>query len=100
VSLLPVELPRKDIPSIFFLGYSASGEKFDCEGESYDASPEDHEFAKEFIVLAEKLLLDGIIKPHPKDVRVGIEGILDGMQEIEDGKVSGVKLVYTIGDQS
>jgi hypothetical protein len=97
VSLLPVELPRKDVRNVFFLGYTMSGEPFEIEGQVWDAVPEDHQLGKDFIAVAEKLLQEGNVRPHPADVRVGIEGILHGMQEIKDGKVSGVKLVYRIG---
>ena len=91
------EFPRDDVRNIFFLGYTMSGELFEIEGQVWDAVPEDAELGKRFVALAEKLLQEGKIRPHPADVRVGIEGILDGMQEMKDGKVSGVKLVYRIG---
>jgi len=48
--------------------------------------------------LPEKLLEQGVIKPHSASVRTGIKGILDGMQEIKEGKVSGQKPVYRIVD--
>lgn len=83
--------------SQFFLGYTIGGEEFVIESERWPAVPEDLEFAKNFMIVAEQLLLDGKIKPHPADVRHGIENILSGMQEMKEGKHSGVKLVYRIG---
>ena len=92
-----MKFPRDDVRNVFFLGYTIGGEVFEIEGQVWDTVPEDYELGKKFIALAEKLLEDGKIRPHPADVRVGIEGILDGMQEMKDGKHSGVKLVYRIG---
>lgn len=92
-----IEFPRGDVRNVFFLGYTIGGEIFEIEGQVFDAVPEDAELGKKFIALAEELLKEGKIRPHPVDVRVGIENILDGMQEMKDGKVSGVKLVYKIG---
>ncbi|KAG0650013.1 ACT-toxin biosynthesis S2 [Hyphodiscus hymeniophilus] len=97
VALLPVEFPREDVKNVFFLGYTLGGEVFEIEGEVWPAVPDDFELSKKFVTLTEKLLEQGKIKPHPADVRDGIENILDGMQEMKDGKHSGVKLVYRIG---
>jgi hypothetical protein len=97
VCLLPVEFPRDDVRSVFFLGYTIGGEPFEIEGEVWDAVPEDFELAKRFFALTEELLEEGKVRPHPADVRVGMEGILGGMQEMKDGKHSGVKLVYRVG---
>ncbi len=99
VNLMGVpDFPREDVRNIFFLGYTALNEEFEIEGEVWPAVPEDFELAKNFCDLAEKLLEQGKIKPHPASVRRGIEGILEGMQELKEGKVSGVKLVYRIGE--
>jgi hypothetical protein len=39
-----------------------------------------------------------MIKGHPASARESdLSGILDGMQELTEGKVSGVKLVYRVG---
>lgn len=81
----------------FFLGYTLGGEEFEIEGQVWPAVPEDFELGKKFMSVAEKLLEEGKIRPHPVDARVGIETILGGMQEMKDGKHSGVKLVYRIG---
>jgi hypothetical protein len=97
VCLLPVEFPRADVRNDFFLGYTLGGEEFEIEGQVWPAVPEDFELGKKFMSIAEKLLEQGNIQPHPADIRVGIENILGGMQEMKDGKHSGVKLVYRIG---
>jgi len=93
-----IEFPRKDVKNVFFLGYTITGEAFEIEGERWDAVPEDFELAKRFMVLGEKLLGKQLIRGHP--VRLGeggLGGVLGGMKELKDGRVSGVKLVYRVG---
>jgi hypothetical protein len=80
------------------LGYTVSGERFVIEGQEWPANSEDFELGKTFVTLAEKLLEANLIKNHPvKLMEGGLEGILDGMQYLKDGKVSGVKVVYQVG---
>ena len=56
-------------------------------------------FAKMFWGLSEKLLKDGKVKVHPLSVRPGgLKGVLDGLQEMREGKVSGTKLVYKVSE--
>jgi hypothetical protein len=92
-----VDQPREDIKNVFILAYTMTGEEFYYEGETWSAVPEDYEFAVKMLSLVEPLLEKGLIKAHPSQVREGgLEGILDGMQQLKDGKVSGAKLVYRI----
>lgn len=98
-SLLPEECPRKDVKSIFFLGYSLSGEDYIFESEFYAAEPESFAFAKQYLPLVETLWSQGKWKAHPARVGDGgLLGVFAGMQEMQEGKVSGVKLVYRVGD--
>ena len=61
------------------------------------AKPEDFHFAKEFWNLATKLLASQRFIVHPvKSGSGGLTGVLDGLKELKEGKVSGVKLVYRI----
>lgn len=99
VNLLGVESQRSDVRSVFYLGYSASGESFIFEGQHFPAKPEDFVFAKSFSAVAERLWMEGKWKSHP--VRVGsggLIGVLDGMKQMKEGKVSGEKLVYLVDD--
>jgi hypothetical protein len=96
VNLMGIDMPRADVRNIFFLGYTVTGEAFEIEGQHWAAVPGDFELAKKFAVLTEKLLESGLLKTHPAKVRDGLEGVLDGMQESKEGKVSGVKLVYRV----
>ncbi|KAF4625591.1 hypothetical protein G7Y89_g12576 [Cudoniella acicularis] len=97
VNLMDTPNPRQDVKSIFPLGYTVMGEEFVIEGVTWPASKEDFELTKKFISLTEKLLEAEVIKGHPVSLRVGgLDGVLGGMQELKEGKVSGVKLVYRV----
>ncbi|KAL3963175.1 hypothetical protein ACCO45_000179 [Purpureocillium lilacinum] len=95
-SLSSVDFPRKDCSSGFTLAYTALGEAFTFGDIKIPAKPEDYEFAKMFWELSRELLAEGKIKAHPRRVRQGLEGVLEGLQELKDNKVSGEKLVYTL----
>jgi len=65
----------------------------------FPASKEDFEFAKMFWELSTKLVASKQISVHPPKVgKGGLKGVLEGMQEMREGKVSGVKLVYKVGE--
>ncbi|KAI0489983.1 putative zinc-binding oxidoreductase ToxD [Xylaria cf. heliscus] len=100
-NLLGVDCPREDVESIFFLGYSLSGESYIFEAERFPAQPEDLEFARKWIPMAEGLWAGGKLKTHPERVgEGGLLGCLDGMEEMRRGRVSGVKLVYRVDETS
>lgn len=61
------------------------------------AKPQDFEFAKTFWELATKLIASQQLTVHPAKIGSGgFEGVLDGLNQLKEGKVSGVKLVYRI----
>ena len=97
-SLLPVEkLPREDVSNKFTLAYTALGDRFIYNSIEFPASKDDHAFMVDFQSLTSKLLEQGKIKPHPHHVKQGgLEGILEGLQELRERKVSGEKLVYLL----
>lgn len=99
VNLMGIDISRHDIESYFPLGYTVVGEEFMYEGSVWSAQPKDFELTKKFVSVAEDLLGAGLIKPHPVDLRKGgLDGILSGMQDLKDGKVSGAKLVYRVSE--
>jgi hypothetical protein len=54
----------------------------------FPANSEDFEFAKKFWELATGLLADKKLKVHPVKLGSGgLDGVLDGMQQLKDGKV-------------
>ncbi|KAH7403437.1 putative zinc-binding oxidoreductase ToxD [Cadophora sp. MPI-SDFR-AT-0126] len=100
VTLLSVPMSRPDVETIFFLAYTVSGEEFEMEGEVWPASKEDNLLARRFVGVCDELLREGRIKTHPVSKREGgLEGILGGMMEMKEGKISGQKLVYRINDE-
>jgi NADPH:quinone reductase-like Zn-dependent oxidoreductase len=88
--------PRQDVDSRSTFAYLTMGEEFEKKGNSYPADSEEHEAAKNFWAEAQKLFEQGKLKTHPTDVRNGIDGIPQGLDDLKEGKVSGKKLVYTI----
>ena len=98
-SLLPVKLERENVKDRFTLAYTVIGEGFDFGPNPFPAKPEDKAFAEGFLPIAEKILADGKFKVHPPKVLPGgLKGVLEGLQAMKEGKVSGEKLVYNVAD--
>ncbi|KAK4497304.1 hypothetical protein PRZ48_011754 [Zasmidium cellare] len=97
-TILGQKLPeRKDVESKTTLMYTIFNEAFSKAGRDTPAIPEDFEFAKEIFDITEKLLAEGNLKTHPAKVGPkGLEGVLQGMEDMKNEKVSGAKLVYRV----
>ncbi|KAH8676757.1 chaperonin 10-like protein [Tricladium varicosporioides] len=81
------------------LGYTVIGETFPFGPKTYPASGEDFEFGKMFWEMSRRLLGEGKVKTHRHELDrggEGLEGVLAGMEELRQGRVSGIKLVYKI----
>lgn len=80
-------------------GYDTMGESYYWLGQTpVTPDPEDMRFYQSFLALTQPLLQNGQIKPLPAAVSKngsGLKGALKGLEEMEEGKVSGEKLVYT-----
>jgi NADPH:quinone reductase-like Zn-dependent oxidoreductase len=95
-STLPVQFPREDVVSTFILGYTVVGEAFH-KIVDFPAKPEDYEFATKFYRIAEQLLNEQKLLPHPIEVREGgLEGVPGGLEDLKAGRVRARKLVYPI----
>lgn len=97
-SLLVVnKFPRDDVSNTATLAYTGFGEKF-SKGDNTWPAKEDHlDLQDKFWKLVGELLAQGKIRPHPQEVRDGgLEGVLDGLEDLRQEKVSGVKLVYRV----
>ncbi|KAH8426388.1 zinc-binding alcohol dehydrogenase family protein [Aspergillus melleus] len=98
-ALLVVKIERENVNDRWTLGYTILGEAFKFGDIPFPAKPEDMEFAKKFWATAEQLLAQGKVKPHPLKVNPGgLRGVLDGMKAMQEGKVSGEKLVYRVAE--
>ncbi|POR33097.1 Protein TOXD [Tolypocladium paradoxum] len=95
-ALLRIEFPRSDVSVSSTLAYTAFGEAFQIGDNKVPAKPEDLEYASKFWDLTRDLLEAGKIKVHQARVEHGLEKVLDGLQALEQNKVSGEKLVYTV----
>ncbi|KAK0666468.1 putative zinc-binding oxidoreductase ToxD [Cercophora samala] len=86
------------IDSGFTFAYTALGEAFK-KAVDIPAVEGDFEFAKQFWELARELLAQGKVKTVEAEVnrggKGGLEGVLVGLRELKEGRVSGRKLVYT-----
>lgn len=79
--------------------YTIFNDPFTKAGRDQPAVPEDFEFAKQFFDITEKLLAEAKLKTHPEKVgEKGLEGALQGMQDMKNDNVSGNKLVYRVRD--
>jgi hypothetical protein len=77
------------------VAYTVVGEYFSLgEGTEFPAKPEDFEFGMMFWELSRGLLAEGKIKIHRPSVNKygkGLEGIVEGMDAMRQGRVSGYK---------
>lgn len=79
------------------MAFTAVGEAFEIGGFQVPAKPQDHDFAVMFTRLTQDLFSKQKFKVHPVSVQQGgLDAVLGGLQRIREGKVSGVKLVYTV----
>lgn len=96
-NLLRANISRQNVNSRATLGYTFIGEAFDFGSTSIPARPQDKAFGEKFLAVAEPLLAEGKIKHHPLHVGTGgLKGVLDGLQRMREGQVSGEKLVYNV----
>ncbi|KAF4302854.1 Protein TOXD [Botryosphaeria dothidea] len=97
-ALLPVkDFPRKDVENETTFAYTAFGEEYRKGTRTTAARPQDLEFAAKFWKATSELLEQGKIKVHPPELREGgLAGVLNGLNDMRQDKVSGVKLVYKV----
>lgn len=99
ISYPPVSTSRTDVATVGTLMYSIFGEPFEKKGNEFPRKAEDFEFTKRFMAITEMLLASGDLQPHIEVVGSGgLEGVLQGLEQLKDGKVSGHKLVYSVAD--
>lgn len=98
-ALLTVNVERENVKDRWTLAYTTIGEAFNFGPAKFPAKPEDKAFFEGFLPVAEKLLNEKKIKVHPVKVQPGgLKGVLQGMQDMKEGKVSGEKLVYNVAE--
>ncbi|KAF2154561.1 GroES-like protein [Myriangium duriaei CBS 260.36] len=96
--LLPTDFEREKVDLQETRAYMSTGEDIDYFGLPLKKDLNEFEWLKEFWRRSTELFRDGKVKVHPLEVRKsGLEGISEGLDDLRDGKVSGVKLVYNVG---
>ncbi|OQV09348.1 Alcohol dehydrogenase GroES-like domain-containing protein [Cladophialophora immunda] len=88
--------PRDDAEKIYPLAYLSVGERVKKAKIEFPPSQRDFDFVSDWMLLVEELLQKGLLKPHPRQVEHGLENVLNGLELMRAGKVSGKKLVYTV----
>ncbi|PYH68581.1 zinc-binding alcohol dehydrogenase family protein [Aspergillus vadensis CBS 113365] len=98
-AMIDSKVPRADVRSRWTLGYTVFGEELTFRGERIPAKPEDRTFAAEWLENATKLLADGKVVPHPVQLGSGgLQGVIEGLKLLKEGKVRGCKLVYNVDE--
>lgn len=94
------QIPRKDVKHSFSVLVTFAGESFDKFGKHFPASKENFMFAKKFTSLVEDLMAKGLVEAHPvRLVGRGLLGMLEeGVPLMDQGKVSGFKVVARVAD--
>lgn len=99
-SFLTNRSPRDDVESIGTNLYTIWGEYFRSGSTEWPALREDFEWGTKFMELTERLLAEGQLKPHKCAVKEGgLKGVLQGLDDLKDNKVSAEKLVYRIAEE-
>lgn len=91
------KMPRDDVQYTEIVAYTALGDRVEMGPLHWPASPGDFEFTKLFMARISELLEQGRLMPHPVDVRQGgLPTILNGLDDLRRGRISGKKIVVPI----
>ncbi|RAL09771.1 zinc-binding alcohol dehydrogenase family protein [Aspergillus homomorphus CBS 101889] len=93
-------VPRENVRSRVTVAYTAMGEEVVLGGHRIPARREDYEFAVGWLRRVWPFVRDGRVKSHPVKVGAGgLRGLVEkGFEEMREGRVSGVKLVFEVED--
>jgi NADPH:quinone reductase-like Zn-dependent oxidoreductase len=96
-ALLDVKSPREDVDSHVSMAYDIIGEPYRMGTQEVSPDQNNLEFGIKWWNLAQKLLEERRILPHPYQVKPGgLAGALTGLQMLREGKVRASKLVYRV----
>ncbi|EJP61203.1 alcohol dehydrogenase [Beauveria bassiana ARSEF 2860] len=93
-----IKQSRKDIRTDWVMALTIFGKAVDLKGPfERAAAPGDMEWARSWYMQADGLVASGILRPHPAKVTNGNwTDVIQGIDDLRNGKVRGVKLVYGI----
>ncbi|QQK46758.1 Polyketide synthase, enoylreductase [Penicillium digitatum] len=98
-ALLDVSSAREDVDSHVSMAYDILGEPYCMGTNSISPDSTDLEFGIKWWEVAQKLLEERRIHPHPYQVKPGgLAGVLAGLQILREGKVRTSKLVYWVDE--
>ena len=98
-TLIKSENTREDVDLKLTIAYTIFGEDFFFKSMEIKAQHENLEFGKKFWRLSEKLFAEGKVKTHTVELRQGgLDGIMQGLDDLKANRISGKKLVYRISD--
>lgn len=90
-------LPNEGVKQSTTLAYTITGEPLNKGWYVQEDTREEFEFAQKFALIVERLLTDGKLKPQKQAVsHEGLDGVLNGLELLQNNKVSGEKLVYVL----
>lgn len=91
------KLPRDDVKYTATMAYVGIGEDFEKGGKWTRDNQAHAQWQQGFWKIARDLLAEGKLQVHPTRVgKNGLQGVLEGLKELEQGGVSAEKLVYLI----
>lgn len=98
-TIVPATIDRPHVENRLVFAYNTIGEAFNFGDKHFPPKLEDKEYWENFIPIAELLLEQGKIKVHrPRVGKDGLKGVLNGLELLKTGQVSGEKLVYNVAD--
>jgi hypothetical protein len=100
----PESLPASaKIKSVWNIVYTCFGRRFTIVNEdlgikrTWEASKKDKDFMISFYRRVEEFLQNNLLQPMPIETRKGgLEGVLEGVDEVRKGTVRSKKLVYEL----
>ncbi|KAJ5812283.1 hypothetical protein N7474_008584 [Penicillium riverlandense] len=93
------KLSRDDVKYTATMAYVGIGEDYEKAGKWSRDNQAHAQWQQTFWKMARNLLAQGKLQVHQVRVgKSGLQGVLEGLKELEEGAVSGEKLVYLIED--
>lgn len=97
-----IQYSRRDVRADWLMIYSLFGDPVSLAGVyGRPACPQDREFGFRLFSMAEILLSQGLLKPHPMEIRTGgLKTVIYGIDDLRAGRVRAKKLVYPMKAES
>lgn len=91
--------PRDDVKYTNTLGYTAVGEDFEKRGIQYRDNEKHGEFQLMWLQIVRTFLAAGRVKTHPVSLKPnGLQGAIEGLDEMYNGNYSAQKFVYRVSE--